>query len=180
MPYRIRSADLLDSDAILSVVAEAFAHAEGRGSYEVDVVRRTWDLDLSDALELVAVDAAGHVVGHVLAAPGTIGDDTLHAVAPLAVRPSHQAQGVGTALMHELIARADRRGWPVLLLLGDQRYYSRFGFVAAAQLGLTYRPAGADSPYFQVLRLSAPWGGAGGEFRYAWEDAPESGVTSGL
>ena len=51
---------------------------------------------------------------------------------PLAVAPSHQRSGVGSALMHEGLARVRE---PVVLL-GHPDYYARFGFHAAAPLGI--------------------------------------------
>lgn len=47
---------------------------------------------------------------------------------PLAVAGSHRSRGVGGMLMREAIARANDRGHRAILLVGDEPYYSRFGF----------------------------------------------------
>jgi len=49
---------------------------------------------------------------------------------PLAVEPALQSSGIGAALMQHAIAEARRRGHQAIVLLGDARYYARFGFGA--------------------------------------------------
>ena len=54
------------------------------------------------------------------------------AVAPLCVAPSRHGEGIGSSLMNDLIRRAEAAGWPLVLVLGDPRYYQRFGFRRAS------------------------------------------------
>jgi putative acetyltransferase len=170
----IRPAQAVDREAILRVVRSAFATIGRDGREEVDIVTRTWELGAAPmGLELVAVDEDG-VVGHVLGAVGRLGDRPVVGVAPLSVAPSMQGRGIGSALMIELLRRLDEAGWPLVLLLGDPHYYSRFGFAPAAALGISYPPVGAGNPHFMVCQLSSFAAhlldaGLGGEFRYGWE-----------
>jgi putative acetyltransferase len=39
-------------------------------------------------------------------------------------------------MMHAIVGAADAAGEPLIALLGDCRFYSRFGFVAASRLGI--------------------------------------------
>ena len=96
------------------------------------------------------------------------GRDVL-AVAPLAVAPSHQGRGIGSALMAELLRRAEVAAWPLVVLLGSPQYYGRFGFEASGPRGIVYRPVGPDNPHFQVCRLPGYDDSYAGEFRYCWE-----------
>lgn len=59
---------------------------------------------------------------------------------------------------------------PLLVLLGDPGYDTRFGFEPAGALGLMYAPAGNDSPHFQA-RLLLPGHDVRprGTFSYCWE-----------
>jgi predicted N-acetyltransferase YhbS len=50
---------------------------------------------------------------------------------PLAVDPAMRALGVGAALMNHAIAAAKALGHGAIILLGDEPYYSRFGFSSA-------------------------------------------------
>ena len=91
-------------------------------------------------------------------------------IAPLSVLPHRQRQGIGTALLTELLRRTDEEDWPLVVLLGDPRYYGRFGFEPAGPFGIVYPPVGADSPYFQVRWLTRVDPSLHGQFRYCWED----------
>jgi putative acetyltransferase len=166
-----------DADAalILDVVEDAFHSPEHDAKEEVDIVRSTWAVRPPPRLlELVAHDGR-NLVGHVMAAPGTLGSaarpdagDVL-GIAPLSVAPERQGEGIGSALMRAVIEQAHARGTPLVLLLGDPAYYERFGFEAAWPLGITYAPAGNHSPHFMARRLAAYDTGLRGEFRYCWE-----------
>ena len=129
----------------------------------------TWRLDAApDGLKLVAIDQ-DTVVGHVLCATADLGGKTVVAIAPLAVSPDHQKKGIGSALMTEVVAQADKAGHPLIGLLGNPKYYGRFGFEAAGPHDIVYPPVGPDSPYFQVRRLAAYDDSYRGDFTYCWE-----------
>ncbi|MCC5991169.1 MAG: N-acetyltransferase [Rhodobacteraceae bacterium] len=55
------------------------------------------------------------------------GQDAL-LLGPIAVHPTHQGEGLGGWLIRESLARARDAGWSRVLLVGDEPYYSRFGF----------------------------------------------------
>ena len=57
-------------------------------------------------------------------------------MAPLAVIPHRQSEGIGSGLMNELLRQAEGIGEPLLVLLGLPAYYGRFGFEAAGPLGI--------------------------------------------
>jgi putative acetyltransferase len=57
-------------------------------------------------------------------------------LSPLVVRPDRQRTGIGTALVQEGLRLSSERDEPLVIVEGDPRYYSRFGFVAASELGL--------------------------------------------
>jgi putative acetyltransferase len=61
-------------------------------------------------------------------------------LAPLAVIPEYQNQGIGTQLVEEGLRRLTEQGVGLVFVLGYPGYYSRFGFVPAGKLGF-------DAPY---------------------------------
>jgi putative acetyltransferase len=168
----VRAATSADRDAILAVVRDAFSKDGGDGREEVDIVTATWSLGrLPAGIELVATrDDA--LVGHVLAAFGALGDRPVLGVAPLSVAPTRQGQGIGSALMTEVLSRAEEARCPLVVVLGDPAYYGRFGFEPAGPLGIEYRPVGADNPAFQVRRLASYDPSCRGAFTYCWESSP--------
>lgn len=167
----VRTASLDDRGAILDVVREAFSGGGRDGHEELDIVRAVWEIDgAGEDLELVAV-LDGFVVGYALGSWGRLSGQPVIGVGPLAVSPAHQDQGIGTALMEEIVGRADRARLPLLVLLGDPAYYGRFGFEPAGPVGVSYEPVGLDSPHFQVRRLAAYRPDLSGEYVYSCESA---------
>jgi putative acetyltransferase len=115
-------------------------------------------------LSLVA-ERDGELVGHVVCSRGRIDDAPALGLGPVSVRPDQQRGGVGSALVHAVLGAAQALDEPVVVLLGDPAYYSRFGFGPASALGIAApEPQWAD--LFQALDL-----GIGpvpsGTFRYA-------------
>ena len=167
----VRPATPADRDAILALVQAAFANGGRDGREEVDIVRATWERDAAPAgFDLVAVDDdSGDVVGHVLAAWGDLDGRPVLGIAPLAVVPGRQRSGIGSALMHDLIGRAERAHEPMLVLLGSTDYYPRFGFEPSGPLAIHYRAVGQDNPHFQVRRLPTYDPSVRGDYVYCWE-----------
>ncbi len=148
---RIRSETDADRADIKKVNEEAFGRA-----VEADLVDaiRASDGFLPE-LSLVAIAAEG-VVGHVLLSYVEIepGQHPVLQLGPLAVLPSHQRRGIGSALMDEAVRVADARGEPLILLEGNPRFYERFGFGRSDESGIE-APVGVDQQYFMVRPLSA-------------------------
>ncbi len=123
------------------------------------------DGDVIAALSIVAV-LDGDVVGHVVCSRASIADRPSIGLGPLSVIPAYQRRGVGQALMHAVLAAADALDAPAVALVGDPGYYSRFGFVAGATLGVL-PPVPEWAGHFQVRPLTAWDGSRRGVFRYA-------------
>jgi [ribosomal protein S18]-alanine N-acetyltransferase len=77
-------------------------------------------------------------------------DDEAH-VLTLGVTRSAQGRGIGTALLVDLLAAADARGAPRVLLdvradnAAAQRLYARHGFVPIGRRRRYYQPSGTDA-----------------------------------
>jgi putative acetyltransferase len=86
------------------------------------------------------------------------------ALAPLAIIPASQGQGVGTLLVKEGLKRMKAEGFDLVVVLGEPGYYGRFGFTAALarKLKTLY-----DGPYLQALALSDKGKQAHGSVTYA-------------
>jgi putative acetyltransferase len=173
-PTLIRAEQPGDRPAIFRVVGDAF----GRD----DEARLVDALRVSDAfvpeLSLVALDGEA-IVGHVLFTRVVITDeDASHAglaLAPVAVAPSHQGKGIGSALIRRGLFDASGLGHDAVIVLGHPEYYPRFGFVPAQGQGIR-APFPVNDRSFMALALR-PGGldGVRGIVAYA---APFASVTS--
>ena len=72
---------------------------------------------------------------------------------PLAVARSHRDLGLGGALMGMGLDRAQALGHKAVILVGDERYYSRFGFARAHAQSLDL-PGWYDPARFLGLELA--------------------------
>jgi putative acetyltransferase len=154
-----------DHAAIRRVNTDAFGRPNE--AWLVDALRRT--AGFVPELSLVA-ESGGEVVGHVLLSQILIreGSETVSALAlaPMAVLPSHQRRGVGSALVLHALTEARRLGHGVVVVLGHASYYPRFGFAPASQHGIR-SPFPVRDESFMVLELApAALAGVMGEVEY--------------
>ncbi|GAA1551892.1 MULTISPECIES: GNAT family N-acetyltransferase [Brevibacterium] len=167
---RERSGDI---EAIRDVTAAAFRGAEHSappvepGGDPGEATLISWlrdDPAWIPEFSLIAVDG-DEIIGHVVATRAHVGSFPALGIGPVSVRPEQQGNGVGSALMHAVLGAADARGETIVGLLGEPRFYSRFGFVPASTTAAT-SPDPAWGDYFQIRTLS-DYEHQAGTFRYA-------------
>ncbi len=129
-------------------------------------------LACADALSLVAVDDG--VVGHILFTPvvaeGGARRVSGMGLAPMAVAPDHQRQGIGSELVRRGLDMLRQRGCPFVVVVGHPEYYPRFGFEPASTCGLVSQWDGIPDAAFMVLILDAnAMTGVSGVARYREE-----------
>ncbi len=108
-------------------------------------------------LSLVA-QLDSRIVGHIMFTPVSVGgaaatSDTM-GLAPMAVIPGLQREGVGSQLVQRGLERCRQMGARLVFVLGHPEFYPRFGFVPVAPEGLHYEDHELD-PYFFVHELVA-------------------------
>jgi putative acetyltransferase len=162
-----------DYEAIRRVYAEAFRRPHFRppqnpGSVppEVGLFEALWEAgDALPELSFTALNEVG-AVGHVTASRATVANYSVVAVGPIGVLPEYQGLGIGSALMDALLTAADAADVPMIVLLGSPRYYSRFGFRPAQELGVI-PPEPRWGEAFQARPLTAYTPAVAGRFQYA-------------
>ena len=149
----IRSEKAADHRAVREVNERAFDRPDEAAL--VDAVRAAADPIVS----LVAVDNE-QVIGHILFSPVSIDDDDSGSLAmglaPMAVLPDYQRQGIGSQLVRAGLNECQRIGCSVVVVLGHPEFYPRFGFIPASRKGLRSEYAVPDEAFMVVgLKPSA-------------------------
>ena len=100
------------------------------------------------------------VVGHILFSPVVVEGASRRVVgmglAPMAVLPDYQRQGIGSQLVTRGRALLEERGCPFVVVVGHPGYYPRFGFEPASRHGLRSQWEGIPDAAFMVLVLDPP------------------------
>ena len=123
----------------------------------------------TEALSLVAEDDG--VIGHILFTPVVIDSDGRRVIgmglAPMAVHPDRQRQGIGSQLVQRGLALLRERACPFVVVVGHPAYYPRFGFERASLHKLSSQWDGISDEAFMVLILDpAAMTGVAGVARY--------------
>jgi putative acetyltransferase len=93
------------------------------------------------------------IVGHILFTPARVETIVGVGLAPLAVLPEAQRQGVGTGLVTAGLADIRDRRCPFVIVLGHPELYSRFGFVPASRFRIACPYDNIPDEAFMILLL---------------------------
>ncbi len=112
---------------------------------------------------LVARDDDGIVGGAIRFWPVRVGNHDALLLGPVAVHPTRQGEGLGAFLIRESLAKAAEIGWARVMLVGDEPYYSRFGFTRLDGVEMP-PPTNPDRVLGRALAEGA-WEGVRGKVR---------------
>ncbi len=118
---------------------------------------------------IAARDELNVVAGAIRYWPALIGPagDKALLLGPVATHPTRQGEGLGALLIGETLATARDLGWSRVILVGDEPYYSRFGFTREAAKTISFPPP--TNPDRLLANALAPgaFDGVSGEVRRA-------------
>lgn len=149
------------SDLSLTILAETSSDALpierlhqrtfGPGRFALSAYRLREHVD--HLLELSFTARIGTLlVGSVRQLPICIGDTRALLLGPLTVEPPFRGRGVGRALLDRALQDARAAGHRIVLLVGDEAYYSRAGFKPVPR-GLMTMPGPVDYKRLLVAEL---------------------------
>jgi len=153
------------------------------------------EADLVDALRAEDAGYVGFVacegeaiLGHVAFTPVTVAGApaAAMALAPLAVLPARQGEGIGSTLTRAGLEHLRATGCALVVLVGHAAYYPRFGFVPASRFGLVCPwPDVPDDVWLAAVldQVGVPEGGGAVGFARAFaavdtDDAPTTGADA--
>ncbi|QYR19046.1 N-acetyltransferase [Paenibacillus sp. sptzw28] len=149
----IRTEAEADHQAVYQLNVEAFSGREN----EAKLVERIRNSDgFIPQLSLVA-EIESRIVGHLLLSRARVAEgqenQEVIVLAPIAVHPSLQKQGIGSRLMKEGLDRCEELGFRAVFLIGHSSYYPKFGFKPARTLDFALRQFEVSDDVFMVREL---------------------------
>jgi predicted N-acetyltransferase YhbS len=147
----IRTENKQDFASVYELNKQAFGQTE-----ESDLVDKLRESDrFVPELSLVAkIDSK--IVGHILFTKVFIRSEGINkeslALAPMAVLPELQKEGIGKQLTKRGIEKAKSLGYESIVVLGHAEYYPKFGFMPASKFGIT-APWKVPDEVFMALEL---------------------------
>ena len=103
-------------------------------------------------LSLIAVKE-DKIIGYILFTKIKIGNYEELALAPLAVLPEYQKQGIGSMLIEQGHKIAKKLGYHYSIVLGSENYYPKFGYIPAIQCGIQ-APFEVPNENFMAVKLN--------------------------
>ena len=100
----------------------------------------------------------GNIIGSIRYWPIYLGNERLKCLllGPLAVHPTCQGEGIGAILVFNTLSLAEKAGWERVILVGDEEYYSRFGFEKELTKGVMFpNPVNKERVLGRELRIGA-------------------------
>ena len=152
----IRGEDPADTAGVRAVVERAYGRPD-----EAQLVERL-RADGDAVLAAVAVNDE-IIVGHVMLS-GMTAPFRAVGLAPVAVLPEWQRRGIATELIRWALRRVEQQGYKGVFVLGDPRFYHRFGFDPQTAAGFENPYAG---PHFMALAFGPTLPATTGRVDYA-------------
>ena len=130
----IRKETQADIEVITEITKLAFEnHPYSRNTEQfiINALRAANALTISLVAEI-----DGKLVGHIAFSPVTFSDGSKnwYGLGPISIRPACQKQGIGTKLVNEGLNLLKDLGAEGCVLVGDPKYYIRFGFKSPNEL----------------------------------------------
>jgi len=124
----IRKETQADIEAITEITKLAFENhpfSHNTEQFIINALRAAKALTISLVAEI-----DGKLVGHISFSPVTFSDGSKswYGLGPFSVMPDYQKQGIGKSLVNEGIGLLKDLGAEGCVLVGDPKYYERFGF----------------------------------------------------
>jgi predicted N-acetyltransferase YhbS len=111
------------------------------------------------------------LVGSVRQLPILIGETPALLLGPLTVEPPFRSRGIGRMLMERAVKDARDSGYRLVLLVGDEPYYSRVGFKQVPK-GRVTMPGPVDAARVLVFELvDGAFEGVSGQVAPDWSKA---------
>lgn len=138
------------------LVRDSFWNVYRPGAYEHFIVHNLRDDESFLADLAYVIEDDGRIIGHINYSKGKISYEKRSVPAtilgPIAIDRDCQNQGLGSKLINHTLGIAQKEGIPFVLVVGDESYYSRFGFESASgyNIYLEGTDISQENPFFMI------------------------------
>ncbi len=136
-----------------NLVRNSFWNVYRPGAFEHYIVHNLRNDDSFIKNLAYIIEEDGEIIGHINYSTGDI-DNSRPAVVlgPIAISKKYQNQGYGSKLIEYTLNLAEEMNIPFVFVIGDENYYSRFGFETASKynLYLDGTDTTQENPFFMV------------------------------
>ncbi len=156
----------------VATIREIHQLSFGRENEAILVEKIRGTREFIPGLSLVA-EFGGQVAGHVLfsriwirPADPRLREETALALAPLSVHPDFRNKGIGSELVTQGLKTCRQYGLSLVIVVGEQSYYARFGFIPARPKGLEVPFPVPERSFLVAEIIPHPGPGIQGTIRY--------------
>lgn len=152
---QIRETNTADFNDIMAVEKQAFGY-DKEAKLVADLLADKTADPIVSLLAFYGDEAIGHILFTRTYFDNQETQPMMHILAPLAVKPEYQRQGIGGMLIRAGIEALRKKGSNLVFVLGHKEYYPKFGFLPdAAKAGYPapYPIAEEYSDYWMVLPI---------------------------
>lgn len=149
---QIRLEQKKDYFKVETMVRNAFWNVYRPGAYEHFIVHklRNHPSFIRDLAYVIEKD--GEIIGHINYSNGSIDNENAVVLGPIAIDENHQNKGYGSELIEYTLKIAEDNGIAYVFVIGDENYYSRFGFESASKYGICLdgTDTAEECPFFMI------------------------------
>lgn len=152
----IRQEIKTDYREVENLVRESFWNIYRPGCYEHYIIHNMrYAKSFIKQLDYL-IEEDNYIIAHIVYANGKIHSNneskTLPILGPVSVHPKYQKQGYGSKIINYTLKKAEEMGYPGIIVVGDEKYYSRFGFEKAFKYNIHYEgmDRNDEAPFFMI------------------------------
>ena len=152
---KIRLENENDSWEVENLVRNSFWNVYRPGAFEHYIVHNLRDDESFIRNLAYVIEDNGKIIGHINYSKGFIDytDEKIDAIVlgPVAIDENYQNKGLGSKLINFTLKLASDN-FPFVFVIGDENYYSRFGFQSASEYNLFLEgtDVNEESPFFMI------------------------------
>jgi putative acetyltransferase len=109
------------------------------------------------------------IVGHIMFSPVSLSGHLglkIMGLAPMAVTPTHQNNGIGSVLVRAGLEQCNELGFGAVVVLGHSGYYLRFGFSPSTRFGIGCEYQAPEEAFMVIELQSGYFRGKSGIIKY--------------